>query len=303
MSRVQFNLALLALVAGLVAALYFTQQPEEKGAPLTALAADQLTRIALEHPGKPAVVLEKQAGTWRLSAPVQALADPLEVASITNLAELERKRELKVAELKLAELGLEPPAYTVRLNDQVLEMGAVEPIEFRRYIRRGDMVALTDDPPSAALDADYSDLVAKDLLPPGAEIEAIELPGLSLRRPAGQKDWTLTPDPEKAGADRKQRLVDGWRSARAMWNAAIPAPGEGTAENPEQGLNEPVRIVYRGGELNLRVIAREPQLILENPAAGVRHTLSKALEAELLQLPNEAPPPPAAPAPGAVTGS
>lgn len=290
MNRLQLNLALLVLALGLGGALYFSAEEKAPGAPLTAIAEDALTRIAIEHPGRPAIVLEKQKGAWRLTAPVSAAADPLEVASLTNLAGLERKRELPVAGLALAELGLAPAAYTVRLNDQVLEFGAVEPIEFRRYIRRGETVALTEDPPSTALDADYSDLVAKDLLPPGAEILEIQVPGLSLRRAADSTGWSLGPGQADVCADRKQKLVDAWRGARAMWNALRPEPGQDSAENPAQGLDEPVRIVYQGGSLDLRVIAREPQLILENPATKVRYTLSKALEGELLRLPEETPP-------------
>lgn len=279
MTRLQLNLALIVIVAGLAAVLFFTKEEEKKGPPLTTLTEAAVERIRLEHPDRPAIALVKQDGQWRLTEPVETRADPLEVASIVSLATLEAKRKLAVAEVDLKELKLDPPVYRVTLNDTVLAIGDSEPIEYRRYIRVGEEIALTDDPPSAALDADFSDLVAKELLPPGAMIRRIEVPGLTLVRSADGQSWTETPAQAGASADQKQKFVDGWQSARAMWNAAIPA-GE------ENKPGEPVTIVHDGGELKLKIVAREPQLIIENPAAKVRYTLSKALENEILRLPD-----------------
>lgn len=283
MNRLQLNLALVVLVGGLAAALYFTQEEEKKGPPLTTLTDATLERIRIQHPDTPAIALAKQDGQWRLTEPVQAAADPLEVASIVTLATMEAKRKLAVADVDLKELKLDPPSYRVTLNDIELSIGDSEPIEYRRYIRIGEEIALTDDPPGAALDADYSDLVSKALLPPAVKLLRIEVPGLTLTRGADGQTWTETPAQADASADQKQKFVDGWTTARAMWNAAVPAEEADAA-------GEPVTLVYDGGELKLKIVAREPQLILENPALKVRYTLSKALENEILRLPD----PPAA---------
>ena len=288
MNRLHLNLALVLVVAALAATLYFTQKKEEKGPPLTALTEATLERIRIEHPNAPAIALQKQDDQWRLTEPVQAAADGLEVASIVNLSTAEAKRKLAVADVKLSELKLDPPQYTVTLNDIRLELGDSEPIEFRRYVRVGEEIALIDEPSSAALDRDYSDLVAKELLPAGAEIVKIEVPGLTLARSTDGQSWSLSPDQPEASADQKQKLADAWKSARAMWNAAAPAG--------EAGGGEPVTITLKDGVVNLLVVAREPQLVIGNPALGVHYTLSKALEAELLQLPAAAAPSePAAP--------
>jgi hypothetical protein len=279
MTRLQLNLALIVLIGGLAALLYFTKDDEKKGPPLTALTDATLERIRIEHPGKPAIALARQDGQWRLTEPVQVLADPLEVASIVTLATMEAKRKLAVADVDLKELKLDPPSYRVTLNETVLAIGDSEPIEYRRYIRVGEEIALTDDPPGAALDADYADLVSKDLLPPNADIRRIEVPGLTLTRSADGQSWTESPAQAGTTSDQKQKFVDGWKNARAMWNAAVPA---GEADKP----GEPVTVVHAGGELKLKIVAREPQLILENPVVGVRYTLSKALESEILRLPD-----------------
>ena len=201
MKRSQLNAVLLVASLGLAGAVFFSQKKDDTkvGPPLTALTADAVTHIVLDHPGSPAVKLEKQAGGWKLTEPVQADADPYEVNGILSLATLETRATLNAGEVKLADLGLAPPAYKVVLNDQTLAFGAQEPLQFRRYIQLGDKVQLVDDPPATALDADYSDLVVKNLLPPKAEIEKIALPGLTIARSADGKSWTYF---DQAGPER-----------------------------------------------------------------------------------------------------
>ncbi|HUP91517.1 MAG TPA: DUF4340 domain-containing protein [Solimonas sp.] len=280
MKRTTLNLVLGVVVAGLAAGVFFSQKKEEKGPPLTALAAEAVTKIAVEHPGAPLIRLEKQAGQWQLTEPVKAPADPLEVNALVSLATTETRMTLEPKDVVAKELGLDPPQYSVTVNDQKIEFGGVEPINYRRYLRAGGKYLLVDDPPSAALDADYSDLVDKAPLPQGAQIEKIALPGLSIARSADGKAWNLSPDQKDASADARQKLVDGWRNARAMWLAAEPADSA--------GKGEPVTVTLKGGEqVHLVIAEREPQLVLVRPDLKVRYTLSKALVDEILRIPVE----------------
>ncbi|MGH8443815.1 MAG: DUF4340 domain-containing protein, partial [Solimonas sp.] len=145
MNRMYLNAGLVLVVAGLAAAIHFTQKKEEKGAPLTTLAADAVKTIAIEHPGQPTVKLQKDGMLWKLVEPVQSTTDPFEVATLVNLAAQETRRTLPLADVKLAELKLDPPQFTITLNDQTLGFGDLEPLEYRRYVRHGDTVALIDD--------------------------------------------------------------------------------------------------------------------------------------------------------------
>lgn len=278
MKRPQLNVALVLVVAGLGAALYFSQKPEEKPDPLTPLKPESLTRIALEHPGQPPVRLQKENGSWKLVEPVQAETDPYEVAGITALVNLPVKRRLQPGEAKRSDLGLDPPAYRVRLDDHTLDFGAVEPIEARRYLLVDGQVALVEDPPASTLDADYSDLVSKALLPAGAELVKLQLPVLTLQRAADGKAWTITPAPAAAAPEAAETLVKAWQDARAMWMAAEPAGSAAPqGEAVTLGLKD-------GREIRFVVVEREPQLVLARPDLKVRYTLSKALETELFQL-------------------
>jgi hypothetical protein len=272
MNRTHLNLGLLAVAAGLGVAVFLSQEKEKKGPPLTALTQGAVTRIAIAHPGASAIRLEKRDGGWFLTEPVQAEVDEFEINALLGLAEAEAKETL--TGVSLPELELEPARYVITLDDTAVAFGGVEPLQYRRYVKVGETVSLIEDPPSAALDKDYADLVAKGLVPVGAEIEKIELPKLTLAKADGK--WTLTPPDPKASADAMQALADAWKNARAMWNEQA---------RDEAVKGDRVRLTLAGGEVREFVVAaREPQFKLQRPGLGVNFVLSKALADEMLKL-------------------
>jgi hypothetical protein len=293
MKRVRLNLILCVVAVALICAVYFSHKKEApKGAPLTALKADAVDKITLQHPKAADIVLEKKDGKWALTAPVQVAADPFEVNSLIGLATAETKSTLDPKDVKLADLGLAPPGFDVILNDIRLDFGGVEPLNYRRYIlvKEGSTagkVDLIDDPLASALDADYSDLVSKSLLPDGADITAIAVPGLKVTRGADGKSWTAEPADPKAGSDELQKFVDAWSGARALWNAAVPADAK-PAANPETAT-----VTLKDGKtLSFTIVSRDPQLVLERADLKLRYSLAKTDADKLLKLP-EPPPAPA----------
>lgn len=290
MNRSILNIVLLVVLGGLGAAVYLSQKKEEKGPPLTALTPAAVTLVVIEQPKAPAIRLEKQNGSWRLTQPVQADADAFELNALLGLSDQELQSTLDPAKVQPKELGLEPPAYKVTLNDQLLEFGGEEPLKYRRYVRHGDKIGLISDPSPQAVDADYSDLVAKALVPTGADIVGINGPGFVVeKKPDGS--WASPEHPE-AKSETLQRYVDSWKNANSMWNAQPPssAPGGG----------EVVRLSFADGRNRmLVVVAKDPQLQLVDPGLKVQFTLSKAQADELLKLPGEAKPEPKPEAPPA----
>lgn len=275
--RARLNVGLLAAALGLGVAVFVASRKEPAGPPLTPYTAAAIERIALEHPGAPAIRLEKKDGHWHMVEPVQAEADEFEVNALIGLAD--RETQLKVEGGVPKELGLDPPGYTLTLNDRAIAFGGVESLEYRRYVQTPDGVFLIEDPPSAALDREYADLVSKDVLPKGVAIERLELPGLTLAK--GEAGWSLTPADPAATTDQMQKLADAWQGARSMWNEMAP---------DAKDTGERVKITLQGGATReLIVAAREPQLKLHRLDLGITLVLSKALADELLRLPDPAP--------------
>ncbi len=261
MKRAQFNAALAAVAVGLAVAVFFAQEKEEKGPPLTALGANGVTRISIEHPGAPAIRLEKKNERWLMTSPVNAVVDHYEINGLLGLAELPTKGKIEVAQTQLKALELDPPNYRITLNDTALQFGGVEPLKYSRYIKTGDAVYLVDDPPSAALDKDYADLVSKNVIPEGGEIVKIEAPKLS-----------VTKDTKDSAG-----LLAGWKNAKSMWNERAPD----TAKHK----GDAVTVTLKDRVLKFLIVEREPQFKLYSPETGINYVLSKALEDELLKLP------------------
>ena len=259
MKRQQLNLVLAGTVVALGIGVYFSQEKEEKGPPLTALGANGVTRIAIEHPGSATIRLEKNDSGWQLTEPVKAATDDFEVNALLGLAYLETKTTLDRTQLSLRDLGLDPAKQTVTLNDTVLKFGNIEPLKYQRYIQSDETVVLVDDPPTAALDKDYSDLVSKRLLPTDAEIVTIEGPSLRVNK-----------DTKDAAG-----LLASWKNAKSMWN-------EPAAKTPK---GETVTVTLKDRALKFVIVERDPQLKLQSTELGVNYVLSKELETELLKLP------------------
>jgi len=292
--RRRLNLVLAATAAALGVAVYFSSREKAPGPPLTKYKADAVTRIVIAHPQAAVITLERHDQQWALTSPVKTDADPLEAAGLAALAEKETKEKLEPSQLKLAELKLDPPDYTVTFNDAPVAVGGVEPLEYRRYVKTADGVYLIEDPPGAPLDADYADLVAKTLFPEKSAIVRIEVPGLTVGKDQNGKWQALPADPKKTKPAALQKFVDGWQHARAMWNELPPK------DNPPAG--EPVKVTLQGGATySFAVAAREPQFKLYRADAGTTFVLSKALADDLLKLPEPAAP--AAPPTGTAPGS
>ncbi|HZR34065.1 MAG TPA: DUF4340 domain-containing protein [Nevskia sp.] len=281
----KLNLVLAAAVLGLGAAVLLTQKKEPpKNPPLTALKLDAINHMVLSHPKAPDIVLDKKDGKWMLTAPVQTAADPFELNSLLSVATAGSKSSIDPREVKLADLGLDPPGFSLTLNDVKVEFGGVEPLNYHRYVMTGGKVGQIDDPPASALDADYSDLVAKTLLPEGARIAAVAVPGLKVSRSADGK-WQAEPADPKAGTDDLQKFIDAWAGARSLWNSAMPADAR-----PEANAPAAVVTLEDGQSYTFAIAARDPQLALDRADLKVRYSLAKSDADKLLKLPE---PPPA----------
>lgn len=279
MKRTQLNLALAVMAAGLAAAVLLSQKKEPpRGEPLTPLTPAAIEHVVIAHPGKPEIHLDKQNGRWMLTAPVNADTDLLNVNGLLAVAASEVKTKLNAADVQRSALGLDPPGYTVKFNDTVIQFGGVESLRYQRYVAVGDRIDLIDDPPSSTLDDDYSDLVSKALLPEKAEIQKIEVPGLSLTRSADGKSWEATP--AGGSAADLQALADAWINARAMWCQYDNAPA-----SAEVTGGDAVTITLKDRKLQFRVVSRDPQFVLAAPELRLRYTLGKTEVDKLLRLP------------------
>lgn len=301
MKQKTLNLTLGVVAFGLLGTILLLQKRDEAkakaeaeaGTPLTNLAADAVTQIVIHHEGAADIRLERQdaKAAWQLVAPVRTAADAVQVGQLLGIAASPARTRLDVAGIARKDFGLEPPQLTLTLGDTQFAFGDIEPIRYLRYVevdagKPGDTLALIRDPEGPLLDADWTDLAAKSLVPEGAELQHIELPGLKLDKAAGA--WTLTPADPAATADALQTFADGWARAAAIRTEAPEAPAE-----PAKAAPEPLVLGFADGRTRrFTIVEREPQLVLDDATLGLRYRLPPEAGAKLLALPK---PPPAAP--------
>lgn len=290
MQRKTLNLVLGGVAIALLAVIVLRQrsetakaEAERNGAPATTLTASAVQHVTLQHAGAPDIALERSGTLWRLTAPVTAEADLVAVDRLLKLATGPTRATLDPTSVRRGELGLDPPAATLKLDTTTLMIGGLEPIRFTRYVEANpgaadDKIVLLDDPGDAVFGADYSGLVAKNLLPIGAEIRAIALPGLRVEH--GEGGWNA--EPAGASAEALQTFVAHWRAAQSLANEAMPA-ADASADLPV------ITVTLADGQTRrYRIVSSKDELVLDDPALRVRYRLPVAALDQLLQLPKPA---------------
>ncbi|MDX1496853.1 MAG: hypothetical protein R3352_04805 [Salinisphaeraceae bacterium] len=278
MKRKHLNLLLLVLVAALVIAVVLSDEEEAPPPPLTNLDSEAVTKISIEYPEQAAIRLEKQDSQWQIVEPVRVIADPVEVGALTALAYRETSLSYPAAEVDLERLGLKPPQWSIQLDDTTLHFGNKEPLQDRRYIQVGETVFLANDPPSTALDADYSDLVHPKLMPEGTpEITLIETPDVKLEQ-SNDVQWQVTPASADHGPDARAKLLAHWENARSLWRTRFDPATE------EQIDNDFIRVRFGDREVEYLVLQRDPQLKLLRTDLDVVYTLAPKYGIDLFEI-------------------
>jgi hypothetical protein len=299
--RALLNLALLTVVAGLGALIWFDRErsSEDADQPLLFPALADATRLAVLElepatgaTAKARWMLERRGDGWWLAAPFVAPADAAAVEDLLrSLGETRSRARYAPAELDPKATGLDRPltafVVTGAGGETRFELGGTESLNYRRYVRSGDQVHLVDDLISYRLTQDGASLASKRLLPAGAKVVRLEIPGRTLARGADGK-WTLSPADAEVSADALVALVENWEHAAAT---AVRARTDGVVQAMVkvalEGVAAPVELELLTAVDGLRFARRD---------LGLEYQLPDGARAELLELPRTAAVPAGAPA-------
>lgn len=142
----RINLALGALVVVLALVVWWAPSGQVPGVPLTDLEPRAIREIRVSDRQGLKFALVRDGDNWRLTHPRVAPADPVQAAALAGLARAVSYRQFPLSDLDPKSLGLDPPGLRMELDEQVLELGATDPIQDRRYVRVADQVHLIADP-------------------------------------------------------------------------------------------------------------------------------------------------------------
>ncbi len=167
--------ALFVLVAALGVWVYVAPAPEKVETwALSTLQRGDVQRISFARgeasvegardPQRALVVLEREAGAWRITAPFTARAESFQVDRL--LALLDARASARLPARELARYGLDPPAARVTLGEQAFSFGGVNQLTREQYVLTNDAVYAVPLSQRTTLPAGADALVARTLFAP-----------------------------------------------------------------------------------------------------------------------------------------
>lgn len=229
--------------------------PHHRARPLFGLAPAAVTRFDARWASGKRISLHHGAGGWRMTAPVQAPANPTRVDAFLAALDEPVSRGYTAASVPLTSAGLAPARLVLEVNREKAELGRLNPASGLRYIRRGDRVYLVADTLLPRLAAGPWQFISTRLLPPGPRVTGIRI---------GTRH--LPDDP---------RLLAAWQDASALRVGPIPAPAPAALAHVRITLAPPA------GTLGYDILSRAP-LQLTRPGSGLVYTFSPAATSRLL---------------------
>ena len=275
-SKVLLNLLLVLLLTGLV--LYAFFRPKEQSDPgirLTHLKRDEITRITVERRGSPTVQLEKRDGGWRLSAPLQTRADPIQVDRLTDIATATAKHKLPPGDPGRYEL--DPPQVKLALNDQAFAFGRINDVTYEQYVATAGAVYLVAPFYGYGIPTEVTKLVSRKLL------DDTEVPvAFDFGRYRIAKDdrgtWTIEGAfPARQGKTLSQddfnRWADEWRFTSSL------------GAEPRRGARGKERLVVQfrdGKKVAMEIVQKQPEFLLVRSDENMQYRFGAAVGRRLL---------------------
>jgi hypothetical protein len=119
--------------------------------PLLSFSPETVTRLTLRKIDSDDIVLARSSAApddlWRLTAPIDAAADPVAVASfLSQVSELRASKTVDAEPEGVKPYGLDPPAYTLLMavdgadpgvDQELLDIGVENPNQMGHYARKG----------------------------------------------------------------------------------------------------------------------------------------------------------------------
>lgn len=271
--------ALGVAVAALALWAYYKPAPDSRGEShaLSTADAKTITRIRLERraPGAEraeTVVLEKHGVHWRMTEPVRARVDPFQIERMLSVLGARSTARYDAADA--SRYGVDRPLAVLTLDAQTFRFGSINKTTTEQYVATGSDVYLVSLGVGAGLPRTADALLARDLFAPDEAPKRFDLPGFTVALEEGT--WAIAPSMPDVSADERNAWIDAWRRASAIHvarNASTDAQGE------IQVLLKDDRVI------SLRILQREPELVLQRADEGIAYTFVAAVGRKMLTLP------------------
>ncbi|MFN8628027.1 MAG: DUF4340 domain-containing protein [Candidatus Binatia bacterium] len=232
--RFRTTLIFVLVLIGLAAYVYWVEVPrsreETKKKTVFALNPDDITEVSLVYADRQ-VVVKKSGGDWRLTQPIDAMADAATIRNMINaIADAEVTKTFENVS-DLVPYGLDQPfvKVTIAVKDNALPtilVGKATPVGYSAYIKKSNEqnVLLTTAAFRAGMDKQAKDLRDKTIVSfADPDVQRVEIAGDGKDVALVQTDnhWTIErPASYAADASAMSGFLSALRSMRAVDFAA-----------------------------------------------------------------------------------
>ena len=272
------NAGLLGLIAALawIVVQRSGQQKDVPGPPLTGLSAAAVAHVRIERPEQPAIAIEKTGNEWKLTAPLPARANRLNVENLLHVLSAPAETRFPAVAAELPQYGLEKPSARVWLENEEIAFGALHPLKNQIYVLHNNEVALIPGYHLSAATYSYTNFIDSRLFEEDRKLTSLKLPGFMLSLKDGV--WRRQPVDKKLTSDRINDFASEWQNARALsvdkysGKQSIGKIDIGSIRN---GKNE---------KLPLGILAYKPDFILHRQDENLEYHFTEETGKHLLNL-------------------
>ncbi len=274
--RLLLNLMLAIVVLGLALFIYIDtdKATDDKRSTISNIDPDSVSSIKITRLQGEPLSFVKRDGQWFIVGQTEYRADDFQVGTLLALLRSVTDRKYPASTLDLKPMGLMPPLVNISFDDARFDIGTTEPIDRNRYVMHDTTVYLVPDRFQHLLNARYTNFIDRRLLPPGAVVTRLELPGLSLHRDSDM-NWQLQPEDKTVGADAIRTLVSDWENARALYVREAGGYQGETLRVHLQGVDEPLEFTLQRDYKDI---------ILTRPDRGIQYHLAGDAGLKLLEF-------------------
>jgi len=209
------GLFLFILILVLLVMLSPDKEAEKVSVKLTKLKPTDIYDIELRRASEPNIKLQKRNGIWYIIEPFQLAANEFRAQSVSALAGVISHLQYDAKTIDLKKFKLDKPEISIVLNKSItLDVGGVDPIKNRRYVKNGETLHLVNDTFYYQIVGKVTAYISYQLLAPEIKLSKLVLPKFTLQLQEG--DWKITPEQKDTSADSINEFVSEWRHAQSL---------------------------------------------------------------------------------------
>jgi hypothetical protein len=272
------NAGLLGLIAALawIVAQRMGQEKDIPGPPLTGLSTAAVAHVRIERPEQPAIAIEKTGNEWKLTAPLPARANRLNVENLLHVLSAPVETSFPAVTAELPQYGLEKPSARVRLENEEIAFGALHPLKNQIYVLHNNEVALIPSYHLSAATYPYTNFIDSHLFEEDRKLTSLRLPGFMLSLKDGV--WRRNPVDKNLTSDRINDFASEWQNASAL--SVDKYSGKESVDHIDidstrDGKNEKIR---------LGILASKPDFVLYRPDENLEYHFTEETGKRLLNL-------------------